>query len=260
MKIVPLPRSRRLVVASFEDAVMAGSAVTAIFSRGITPSACEILDKTTLQTLLLCDPALALPDSGDLILFEVDGSEVSTEEEARMIEEVCQPLALSTHQPSSNKEMDAIWAARRLVGAAISRLDPGKSRVYIGEDVGVPLRQIPTLIKRVQQISAELDLATMKYGHIGDGNLHVAFFIDVMDPDQWNRVNRAAEMIHRTALELGGTVSSEHGIGLARAEYLEEQVGSGAFAVMRAIKRALDPKGILNPGKMGLRRPEEEEG
>jgi glycolate oxidase len=251
LKIVPLPAARRLVMASFPDAETAGESVIKVFSCGITPSACEILDKITMQVLRQCDPNLALPDSGDVILFEVDGTEVSTGEEARRIEEICAPMALRTRIASSQKEMDAIWAARRLVGAAISRLDPKKSRVYVGEDVGVPVSQVPALIKKVQQISAKADLPAMKYGHIGDGNLHVAFFIDMMDEDQWARLCRAADRIHRTAIELGGTVSSEHGIGLARAKYMPEQVGV-ALEVMRTIKRALDPKGILNPGKMGL--------
>jgi glycolate oxidase len=92
----------------------------------------------------------------------------------------------------------------------------------------------------------------MKYGHIGDGNLHVALFIDVMDKDQWERVQLAADRIHKAALDLGGTVSSEHGVGLARAKFISIQVGTEAMNVMRSIKRALDPNGILNPGKMDL--------
>lgn len=251
LKIVPLPAARRLVMAYFQDAETAGEAVAKVFSGGITPSACEILDKMTLQVLKQCDPNLALPDEGDVILFEVDGTEVSTAEEARRIEAICMPTALCTEIASGKKEMDAIWAARRLVGAAISRLDPKKSRVYVGEDVGVPISRVPALIKKVQQISAKADLPAMKYGHIGDGNLHVAFFIDVMDEDSWERLFQAVDKIHKAAIDLGGTVSSEHGIGLARARYLPEQVGV-ALDVMRTIKEALDPKGILNPGKMCL--------
>ncbi len=251
LKIVPLPASRKLVTVSFPDAETAGRAVTKVFAGGVVPSACEILDKTTLQVLKMCDPNLCLPDAGDVILFEVDGTHVSTDEEARRIEAICAPTALSAKIASEQREMDAIWAARRLVGAAVSRLSPRMSRVYLGEDVGVPVSRIPELIKKVSQISAKADLPAMKYGHIGDGNLHVAFFIDVMDEDSWERLYSAADRIHRAAIELGGTVSSEHGIGLARAGYLPEQTGE-ALNVMRAIKRALDPKGILNPGKMCL--------
>jgi glycolate oxidase len=203
------------------------------------------------MVLKRCDPALVLPDDGDVILFEVDGTGSCTAEEAGRIREICQPMAQSVRVAAGKEEMEAIWAARRLVGAAVSRLDPTKTRVYAGEDVGVPIKEIPALIRRVQQITDELDIPAMKYGHIGDGNLHVALFIDVMSEDQWERLRKAADRIHRAALELGGTVSSEHGIGLARAEYMPEQAGA-ALSVMRSIKKALDPLGILNPGKMGL--------
>lgn len=252
LKIAPLPETRKLVLASFEQADMAGQAVIKVFSKGITPSACEILDKTTLSVLKLCDPHLAIVEEGDIILFEVDGTDISTDEAAVQIAQICRPLALSTRIILSDPEMEGIWAARRLVGAAISRLDPDKTRVYMGEDVGVPIKEIPALIRRVQQIAGKLDIPAMKYGHIGDGNLHVALFIDVMKEEEWVKLRLAADRIHRAALDLGGTVSSEHGIGLARAEYLPEQAGAEAFSVMQSIKRALDPKGILNPGKMGF--------
>jgi len=251
LKISPLPMTRKLVIACFEEAEFAGQAVIRIFSNGITPSACEILDRTTLQVLKLCDPRLAISEDGDVILFEVDGTESSTSEAARQISEICQLTAKSV-RIAIGTEMDSIWTARRLVGAAISRLDPTKTRIYMGEDVGVPIKEIPALIKKVQQIAIKLDIPAMKYGHIGDGNLHVALFIDVSNKEQWDKLRLAADRIHRAAMELGGTVSSEHGIGLARAEYLPEQVGTEAFSVMQSIKRALDPRGILNPGKMGL--------
>lgn len=251
LRVVPLPQARRLVAASFDGAEAAGHAVVDVFSRGITPSACEILDGTTIQVLRRCDATVALPERGDVILFEVDGTERSVDEASREIAEACAPAALAVRIASGQEEMDSIWAARRLVGAAVSRLDPGKTRIYAGEDVGVPIRQIPALIRRVQQISEDLSIPAMKYGHIGDGNLHVALFIDVMNQEEWERLELAADRIHRAALELGGTVSSEHGIGLARAGYMSAQVGE-ALEVMRSIKRALDPKGILNPGKLGL--------
>lgn len=250
LKIVPIPKCRMLVLASFEDAEIAGNAVIKTISSGITPSACEILDHTTIQVLKRYDPNLVLPE-GDVILFEVDGSKASVEESAQQIVDACSSLATSIQIASSQKEMDDVWAARRLVGAAISRLDPTKSRVYVGEDAGVPIKKIPSFIKRVQEISEELDISAMKYGHIGDGNLHVAMFIDMMDKTQWARLELAADKIHKAAIEMGGTVSCEHGIGLAKAMYLMDQCGP-ALDVMRAIKKALDPKGILNPGKLGL--------
>jgi glycolate oxidase len=252
LKVAPVPEARRLVLASFNTAEEAGRAVMDVFSRGITPSACEIMDRMTVQVLKKCDANLAIPDAGDVILFEVDGTDISTAELAQRIVGACKDRALSIRTASEKKEMDEIWAARRLVGAAVSRLDSSKSRVYVGEDVGVPIKQIPALIKKVQEISDELRIPAMKYGHIGDGNMHVALFIDLSDKDQWSRLHEAADRIHRSAIELGGTVSCEHGIGKARSQYMEAQIGVGALEVMRAIKKALDPKGILNPGKLGL--------
>jgi glycolate oxidase len=252
LKVAPLPAARKLVLASFPEAEIAGRSIVEIFSRGITPSACEILDRTTLAVLKMCEPHLALPADGDVILFEVDGTAASTEETAAQIRDACLPLASSVRIASCWEEMEEIWAARRLVGAAISKLDPAKTRIYMGEDVGVPIKQIPALIRRVQQISSKLDIPAMKYGHIGDGNLHVALFIDIRDEAQWEKLRLAADRIHRAALDLGGTVSSEHGIGLARADLLPEQAGSEAFSLMQSIKKAMDPQGILNPGKMGL--------
>jgi glycolate oxidase len=251
LRVVPLPKARRLVIASFEDAEAAGRAVAKTFASGIVPAACEILDRTTIQVLKRCDPNLVLPD-GDVILFEVDGTAESTEESAQEIVRVCSPIAAEVASASGEKEMEEIWEARRLVGAAVSRLDPTKSRIYVGEDVGVPIKEIPALIREIGEISERFDLPAMKYGHIGDGNLHVALFIDVLNEEEWAKLAEAADAIHRAAIRLGGTVSSEHGIGAARSEYMKMQWGEGTLSVMRAIKRALDPKGILNPGKLGL--------
>lgn len=251
LKIVPLPKARRLVLASFPSAEVAGRAVIRTFSRGVVPSACEILDHVTLLVLKRYRSDLALPSDGDLIMFEVDGTDLSTGEAAVQIVEVCSSDALSIREVHDTLEMESIWDARSLVGAAVSRLDPNKSRVYVGEDVGVPIKEMPALIRRVEDITRSLGLIAMKYGHIGDGNLHVALFIDVMDPDQWTLLLSAADEIHKAALSLGGTVSSEHGIGAARAGYMGLQWGC-ALEVMRSIKQALDPSGILNPGKLGL--------
>ena len=251
LRVAPLPKARRLVIASFSSAEEAGRAVASTFAAGIVPAACEILDRTTVAVLRRCDPGLRLPD-GDVLLFEVDGSEAAVAEAAEEIAALCSSSAASVAVVAGGEEMEEIWAARRLVGAAVSRLDPAKSRIYVGEDVGVPIKEIPALIREVAEISDRFGIPAMKYGHIGDGNLHVALFIDVLDEGEWTRLAGAADAIHRAAIRLGGTVSSEHGIGAARSGYMMEQVGSGALSVMRAIKKALDPRGIMNPGKLGL--------
>ena len=251
MKIHPLPKSRIVLLASFEDAEMAGRAVVKVVAGGVVPSACEILDRTTIEVLNAYDLRAALPDAETILLFEVDGTESGAQEEAEMVKSICRPFVSSIRIAADEKEIDEIWTARRLVGAAISRLDPQMTRVYVGEDIGVPIKEIPNMLKRLRFISEESGLKIMTYGHIGDGNLHTGMCIDVFDEEQWKRLNRAADEIHRTALMLGGTVSAEHGIGSARGEYMRLERGS-ALDVIAAVKHALDPKGILNPGKLGI--------
>jgi len=251
LKIHPLPKARTVVLASFETPELAGEAVVKTLSEGIIPSACEILDRTTVEVLNSYDPNIAIPDAGATILFEFDGTKSSVVEEAEIVEAVCKPFASGIRVAADRKEMEEIWSARRLVGAAISRIDPKRTRVYVGEDIGVPIKEIPRMLKLVQSISEEFDLSIMTYGHVGDGNLHTGMCIDMLDNEQWKRLNLAADKIHKTAIMLGGTVSAEHGIGSARSEYMRLERGD-ALDVMILIKRALDPKGILNPGKLGV--------
>ena len=181
----------------------------------------------------------------------MDGTQSSVLEEAKIVEDACKPLASGIRIAADREEMEEIWSARRLVGAAISRIDPNKTRVYVGEDIGVPIKEIPRMLKLVQSISEEFDLPIITYGHIGDGNLHTAMCIDMLDTEQWERLDLAADKIHKTAIMLGGTVSAEHGIGSARSKYMRLEHGD-ALDAMILIKRALDPSGILNPGKLGV--------
>ena len=251
LKILPLPKARTVVLASFETPELAGKTVVRTLSAGVIPSACEILDRTTVEVLNAYDPNISIPDAGATILFELDGTQGSVLEEAEIVETICKLLASGIRIATDGEEMEEIWSARRLVGAAISRIDPNRTRVYVGEDIGVPIKEIPRMLKLVQSISEEFDLPIMTYGHVGDGNLHTGMCIDMLDNEQWERLNLAADKIHKTAIMLGGTVSAEHGIGSARSEYMRLERGD-ALDVMILIKRALDPKGILNPGKLGV--------
>ncbi len=251
LKVRALPQERSVLLASFEDPELAGKAVVKVLSSGIVPSACEILDSNIIQAINAYDPHIGIPEVGAILLFEVDGTENSVREGIEMIEDVCKSLAIDIKTAANKEERDEIWAARRLVGAAVSRLDPMRTRVYVGEDIGVPIKEIPKMLHKVREISEEFDLPIMTYGHIGDGNLHTGMCIDVMEDGDWEKLNSAADKIHHTAINMGGTVTAEHGVGGARSEYLELELGK-ALDVMMIIKKALDPKGILNPGKMGV--------
>ncbi|MBN2111142.1 MAG: FAD-binding protein [Methanosarcinaceae archaeon] len=251
LKVRALPGERSVLLASFENPELAGRAVVKVLSSGIIPSACEILDSDIIKAINAYDPRIGLPQAGAILLFEVDGTENSVLEGIAMIEDACKSLAINIRTAANKEEREEIWAARRLVGAAVSRLDPMRTRVYVGEDIGVPIKEIPRMLHKVREISEEFDLPIMTYGHIGDGNLHTGMCIDVLEDREWEKLNNAADKIHRTAIGIGGTVTAEHGVGSARVDYLEMELGK-ALEVMITIKKALDPKGILNPGKMGV--------
>ena len=180
-------------------------------------------------------------------MFEVDGTENTVREGIEMIKDACSTLATSIRAASDKKERDEIWAARRLVGAAVSRLDPLRTRVYVGEDIGVPIKELPGMLHKVREISEEFKLPIMTYGHIGDGNLHTGMCIDVLSDEEWEKLNKAADKIHRTAIGIGGTVTAEHGVGSARADYLELELGK-ALDVMILIKKRTGPEGYYEPG------------
>jgi glycolate oxidase len=251
LKISALPKCRKLVMVSFPTPEAAGRSVSLVFAAGVMPSACEILDRTSIKVLLKLDPDVILPKDGDVIIFEVDGSENAVNESAELIAGAVAEISSSVLIIDDPDEMQAVWDARKLLGAAVSKLDNTKTRIYLGEDLGVPIRKLPEMIEKVYEITGDLGLQPMIYGHVGDGTVHVGQFIDVLDPESWKKLEESADRLHLAAVSLGGTVSSEHGIGAARGEYLAAQCGH-AFDVMRLIKKSLDPKGIFNPGKLGL--------
>ena len=253
LKIHPLPEARAAVLAHFNDLEAAGRVVSAIMGRGLVPSACELMDSTTIRAVNMYDPDLNIPDCEAMLLIEVDGAPCSVESDATKVADCCQELgSFNVRIANSESEMEELWAARRLAGAAVTRLNPGKTRVYIGEDVAVPLSAIPGMLREIRAISGKHGLTIMTYGHAGDGNLHTGMAIDTLDEKQWEVLKQAADDIHRAALRLGGTVSGEHGIGSARGMYMIEEHGS-ALDVMVSIKKALDPYNIMNPQKVGLK-------
>ncbi|MCD4808011.1 MAG: FAD-binding oxidoreductase [Methanococcoides sp.] len=251
LKVHPLPHSRSVILTSFDNTTLAGKAVVKVLSSGIIPSACEILDSTAIKAVRRFDPSVELPDVGAILMIEVDGMENAVREEAALVGKACEELASAIKVAESGAESENLWKARRLVGAAISKIDVKRTRIYVGEDIGVPIKELPGMLEYVRSLSEEFDIHIMTYGHIGDGNLHTGMAIDMLSEEELESAHAVADRIYRRAISVGGTVSAEHGVGKARAMYMELEHPT-SLEVMRQIKRALDPKGILNPGKMGL--------
>jgi glycolate oxidase len=248
LKLAPLPRARVTAVATFDRLAQASQAVSRIMASGILPATLELMDGTTINVVEDFLGA-GLPRTAQaLLLLEQDGGDEGVARaEVEQMAEICRTLgAEQVNVANSSAERDQLWQARRSVSAALGRLRPNK----LGEDIVVPKSAIPEMIDSVREIAARYELTIPVFGHAGDGNLHPNILFDLRDAEEVRRVECAARDIFRAALRLGGTLSGEHGIGTLKREFLGEAQGDLAVDVSRAIKRALDPHGLLNPGKI----------
>ena len=247
LKLIPLPKARRSVLASFGKLEEAAHAVSGIISAGIMPATLEIMDNTTIRAVEEYKQ-LGLPiDAGALLLLEVDGAAAQVEEEAAKAISVIRAHGPTNVQTASDaEERDRIWEGRRAALGALTRVRP----TTVLEDATVPRSRLAEMVAEIEAIAARHSLMIGTFGHAGDGNLHPTILTDERDSEEMARVELAVKDIFEAALRLGGTVSGEHGIGFSKAEFLPLEMGPGAMGMMRAIKSALDPKNILNPGKV----------
>lgn len=249
LKVLPKPASRGLVLAAFDRLEDSGLAVLKVFRAGLLPSAIEIMDSSAIKAANLYKPSLNLPDAEALLLFEVDGCKEAVTHDAQRVAEIVKEVTPRVEWADEPRKVAALWEGRSVVGAASGQVRPGATRVYAGEDICVPITRVPEALRGIQDIGEKYDTIVVTYGHIASGNLHAAPVIDMASEEERERVRFVADEIHQMALRLGGTVTGEHGVGMTRRAYMEQEHG-GALAAMLAIKQALDPKGIMNPGKL----------
>ncbi len=253
VKIQLLPEYSALALAIFHDLNAAGNTVTDIITSGIQLTACEILDRYSLK---IVEEAIGRDVSKieAMLIIEADGVKETVTRDMNRINEICKKCNIEeftwTDDPSKTAK---IMEARGKLVPTLSRIKPGNRLVPISEDLGIPSTKIPETIKKAQGIADKYKLLLTTFGHIGDGNVHTTFVCDMRSQAEWDRLKPAADELAELALAMGGTVTAEHGTGLARAPYIERQLGP-AMEVMRSIKKSLDPNGILNPGKMGLEK------
>jgi glycolate dehydrogenase FAD-linked subunit len=253
VKIQPIPEYNALALAIFHDLFAAGKAVTDIIGSGIQLTACEIMDKYSLKVV---EEAIGKDVSKieAMLIIESDGVKETVTRDMERIGEICKKYGVQEFNWSDDPaKAGEIMEARGKLVPTLSRIKPGNRLVAISEDLGIPPTRIPEVIKRAQEISDKYNLLITTFGHIGDGNVHTTFVTDMRSREEWDRLRPAADELAELAIEMGGTVTAEHGTGLARNPYIEKQLGP-ALDVMRSIKKALDPNGILNPGKMGLQK------
>jgi len=252
LKILPMPEYEAFAKASFPDVDTAGRAVEKIFTSGLELATCEILDNVCLD---VCRDALKMdiPKEVNCQLFlGIDGHRSTVKEQIGKIDEICASVGGLENIWSDNPvEKAKLFAARGGLVPAMSRLQSGYRLVPLVEDFGVPISQIPETIAEIQQIGKRYGFPVATFGHIGDGNLHATFIMNPTIPEQWEKVKSIALEFIDMTFRHRGTVSAEHGVGMAKSPYIGRQLGE-SLEVMKDIKRTLDPSNILNPGKMGF--------
>jgi len=251
LRIVPAPAYIAFAMALFKKLDDAGEAVTEILTSGIPLCAAEIMDKVCIHVVKDA-MKLDIPEVEAMLIMEVDGHRQAVIEQIRQIEEICERHGgLDVRWSDDPAERAQMWAGRSGLVSALSRLKPGARLVPVAEDFGVPITRIPDAIRGAQEISRRNGIMIATFGHVGDGNVHTTFIMDVRDREDWDRLEKSSEELVKMTLELEGTLSAEHGVGEAKASWLARERGKGV-EIARKIKNALDPKGILNPGKLDL--------
>jgi len=249
LKINPIPRHAMTAVATFAKLEDAGNAIFQTMTSGIIPSVMEIMDKVTIQAIKE-NTDIALPDAEAMILTETDGF-TWPEVEAQMdvvlsVLKKNRPIEIKTAK--DEKDRLNLWKARKSAYATLARV----SNSFVLDDVTVPISRIPELLVGIQEISKKYNIVVATFGHAGDGNLHPQILYDEYDPDMVQRVEKVEEEIFRLAIGLNGTLSGEHGIGLSKAAYMSLEHDPVEMALMRQVKKTLDPYNIMNPGKRAL--------
>jgi len=247
LKLIPKPAAKKTMVSTFNAMDAAAQTVSDIIAAQIIPCTLEFLDRTTIHCVE--DFAkVGLPlDCEALLLMETDGHAAAVEEEAAKMEELAKANgAMEVRVARDEAEAAQLATARRSAFSALARLAP----TTILEDATVPRSELAHMIRFVDKVAKKHKLKIGTFGHMGDGNLHPTFLTDERNADEIHRVHVAFKEIFDEAIRLGGTITGEHGIGLAKKEFLPKFAGEAQMRVMRELRTALDPKGILNPGKM----------
>ena len=247
LKLIPPPAARKTMLAVYDDMEKAARTVSAIIAAKIIPCTLEFLDRVTVNCVE--DYAkIGLPrDAEAILLMETDGHPAAVEAEAAAMEKIARENGVRSVKTAADAaEAASLAAARRTAFSALARVGP----TTILEDATVPRDRLPEMIRFIQEVGQRHRLKIGTFGHMGDGNLHPTFLTDEKNRDEMHRVEAAMREIFHQAVALGGTITGEHGVGLAKKEYLADAVGEVNVGIMRRIKKALDPDGLLNPGKI----------
>jgi glycolate dehydrogenase FAD-linked subunit len=248
VRLLSRPRFARTAMAVFDRMDDATQTVNDVLASGVLPTSIELIDDVTARCIEENTPIGLDLSAQATLLFGTDGNDerVVEEDTARIGEIAVAGGARTIRIAADAIEAEKMWSARRAISPSLARRRPNK----LGEDIAVPRSAIPEMARRVRAIAATYALEIPLFGHVGDGNLHPNILCDRRDAEEMVRVTAAAREIFEAAIDLGGTLSGEHGIGLLKKQFMELDLGADAIALMRRIKDAIDPNGIMNPGKV----------
>lgn len=246
LKLLPAPPVKRVMLALFDDLRAAARTVSAIIAARIIPGTLEFMDQGTIRVVE--DYAkIGLPtEVKALLVIGQDGHPAVVNEDMEKLREICMREAIEVKVAENDEDAENVMKARRIALSALARMKP----TTILEDATVPRSKIAPMVEKIMEISEKYGVRICTFGHAGDGNLHPTCMTDARNHEEIERVEAAFAEIFQAALELGGTITGEHGVGMAKAPYLEWKIGKAGIEVMKGIKLAFDPNGILNPGKM----------
>lgn len=247
VRLLPLPQAKRTCLAVFDAIDDAAQAVAAVIGSHVIPAALEFLDDVSMRCIEAFQPCGLPLDAAAALLIEVDGSPQDADAQMERVVAVLRRCrARQVKVAFTPEQSQELWQARRTAYAAMARARP----TIIVEDATVPRPQVPAMVRAIREAAARHNVQVGLTAHAGDGNMHPQIMCDARDRDEMARVERFIAEVFRKALELGGSLTGEHGIGTLKAPFLAWQFGEAGVAAMRAIKQALDPNGILNPGKI----------
>ncbi|WP_298033025.1 FAD-linked oxidase C-terminal domain-containing protein [uncultured Desulfovibrio sp.] len=247
LKLVPPPKASKALMAVFDDMQNAAEAVAGIIAAHVLPCTLEFLDNNTIVRVDDFTKAGLPRDAAAILLIEVDGHPAQVADDAEAVERVLKEnKAVAVHVPKDAAEKFKLWEARRMALPVLARCRP----TTVLEDATVPRSQIPAMMKAVNEIAAKYKVEVGTFGHAGDGNLHPTFLCDRRDAEEFKRVEAAIDEMFDTAIKLQGTLSGEHGIGTAKSKWMEKETSRGTILFSQRLRRALDPKGLLNSTKL----------
>jgi len=246
LKLLPIPSDKRTLQITYKSIHSAAQAVSAIMAQHITPCALEFIDKHAIEMIRGYSSADLPHNAGAMLMVEIDGSRAALDEGLEAIISAAKnDGCLKINHAQSEKEIKALWETRKALSPALRKIAPKK----INEDVVVPVSRIPELIDGLDKLSQKYNIPIVNFGHAGNGNIHVNLLTNPDDSQLQIKANDCLQEVFQLVLDLDGTLSGEHGIGLVKKEYVGKELDTVSLAYMKAIKQQFDPDNILNPGK-----------